>query len=290
MLNPVSYTSQSFFWSFDLFSFQSYFFVLVHPLHCQGQSLRYSPGWGNPGCCVVVLYVGVGSERKQCCLLSSGQAFSHILHYPQANWALLVLIPSRWVCVRSRTLWAHPTNSPVMLGVSPTAATPTDFYSHRFWGFLFPCWNPGLRSLSHSPVVPPNLSARKCATATHHLSWLVLQPLPCHASSLSHCPYPPLLLVWMYVSSLTPWLLDFHAVQFSGSSAFKFAVVLLLVVQGGKVYLPMRPSWPVMQLKKKLNISIYFYKNRTMHNSRFQGSSIAYVNNWHHIRCLNLDI
>ena len=52
----------------------------------------------------------------------------------------------------------------------------------------------------------------------------------------------------MNVSSLTPWLLDFHTVQFSGSSGylffvFRFVVVLLLVVQGGKVYPPTPPSW-----------------------------------------------
>ena len=44
-----------------------------------------------------------------------------------------------WVCVHSRTLWGSPTNSPVRLGVSPTAAsTPTGFFSQRFWGFIFP--------------------------------------------------------------------------------------------------------------------------------------------------------
>ena len=32
------------------------------------------------------------------------------------------------------------------------------------------------------------------------------------------CPFPPLLLVWMNVSSLSPWLWDFHTVQFSVSS------------------------------------------------------------------------
>ena len=33
---------------------------------------------------------------------------------------------------------------------------------------------------------------------------------------------PPLLPVWMNVTSLTPWLLDFHAVWFSGSFRFLF--------------------------------------------------------------------
>ena len=50
---------------------------------------------------------------------------------------------------------------------------------------------------------------------------LVLQPLPCHESSL---PLPP---VGMNVSSLTPWLSDFHTVQFSVSSGcFLFLNVL----------------------------------------------------------------
>ena len=37
-----------------------------------------------------------GSEREQCGLLPSLPDFSHSLCYPQANWALLVLIPG-WV-------------------------------------------------------------------------------------------------------------------------------------------------------------------------------------------------
>ena len=46
----------------------------------------------------------------------------------------------------------------------------------------------------------------------------VRQLLPCCKSSPPGCPFLPLLLVWMSVSSLSPWLLDFHTVQFSGSS------------------------------------------------------------------------
>ena len=37
-------------------------------------------------------------------------------------------------------------------------------------------------------------------------------------SLLCGCLSQPLLLVWMNISSLTPWSLDFHTVQFSGSS------------------------------------------------------------------------
>ena len=46
----------------------------------------------------------------------------------------------------------------------------------------------------------------------------VRQPLPCSESSLPCCLSPPLLPVWVSVSSLSPWWLDFHAVLFSGSS------------------------------------------------------------------------
>ena len=38
------------------------------------------------------VYEGGVREREECCLLSSWLAFSHFPHYPQANWALLVLI------------------------------------------------------------------------------------------------------------------------------------------------------------------------------------------------------
>ena len=78
------------------------------------------------------LVVGEGSEREQCRFLSLQPVFSHSLHYPQSKWALLVLIPG-WVgCVCSRPLWVSPTNSPVRLEVSPTAATHTGFTARDF--------------------------------------------------------------------------------------------------------------------------------------------------------------
>ena len=56
----------------------------------------------------------------------------------------------------------------------------------------------------------------------------VHQPPPCHESSLPGCPSPSLLQVWMNISSLTPWLLDFHTIQFSVSSGCFFVFKLLL--------------------------------------------------------------
>ena len=61
-------------------------------------SLRYSPGCGNAHLCFVALCVGDGSKREQSHLLGPWSAFNHLPHYPQANWALLVLIPG-WVCL-----------------------------------------------------------------------------------------------------------------------------------------------------------------------------------------------
>ena len=56
---------------------------------------------------------------------------------------------------------------------------------------------------------------------------LVCKLLPCCESSLPSCPSLPLLLVWMNVSSLTPWLSDFHTVRFSASSCFLLLNLLL---------------------------------------------------------------
>ena len=125
--------------------------------------------------------------------------------------------------------------------VSPAAATPTGFYSQRFWGFISPRWNPGLCSLSCFAVVPPGLSACSCGTAWSGSCCLACPSLPapasptwsssrCLAACPLHpgCPSPPLLLVWMNVSSLTLWLSGFHTVQFSGSSgSFLFLNLLL---------------------------------------------------------------
>ena len=122
------------------------------------------------------------------------------------------------VCVHSRTLWVSPMNSPVRLGVSLATSSPTDFFSQMFWSFLSPLWNPGLLSLSHSPillriyqlenVVQPALSAATLLSPPAILPSLVCQPPPCLEYSPPGCRFLPLLLVWMNVSSLTPWLLD----------------------------------------------------------------------------------
>ena len=131
--------------------------------------------------------------------------------------AFLVLIPRWWVGLCSRTLWVSPTNSPVRLGVSPIAVTPTDFYSQRIWGFLFPCWDPWLRGLS-------------CYTSS-----LLSLPISTPPASLNECFFFNSLSVTLHCSSIFWQLWLFFVFEF---------VVVLLVVQGGKVYLPTPPSWP----------------------------------------------
>ena len=160
--------------------------------------------------------------------------------------------PGGWVCVHSRTLWVSPTNSPMRLGVSHATSTPTGFFSQRFWGFISPHWNPGLCGLSHSPVVPPGLSAHKCGTtcpashcltwsASHHLAASPLCPAACLCPSygLDECFFFNSLVIRLPYSSIF--------CQFWLFFVLKFVVVLLLVVRGGTVYLPMPPSWPEVQ-------------------------------------------
>ena len=113
--------------------------------------------------------------------------------------------PGGCVCVRSRTLWVSPTNSPVRLGVSPAgASTTTGVFNQRFCGFISPL-GPWVVGLSRSPVVPPSLSACECGPACSASRHLVESPL-CPAAVSALIP------VWVSVSSLTPWLSDFHTV------------------------------------------------------------------------------
>ena len=164
----------------------------------KGQSLRCSPGRGDPHHCAVTLCVGEGSERQQWHLLPSLPVFSHFLLYPQANWAPLVLTPGGWACAHSRPLWVSPTTSPVRLGVSPAAAPPpTGVFSQRFEVLFLHtgalgcvvCLVPQLflPVYLHVNVGPPALPAAALPTP-------VLQPPPHQESS------PPLLPVWMNVS------------------------------------------------------------------------------------------
>ena len=133
-------------------------------------------------------------------MLHSLRDCSHSLHYPQANWALLVLIPGWVVCVHSRTLWVSPTTSLVSLGVSPSAAsTPTGVFSQ--WSeALFPrngdlgcmvCFAPPPFLLVYlcMNVGPWGLLAVALPALFHNLPLLcVSQPPPCCKSSPPQLP------------------------------------------------------------------------------------------------------
>ena len=106
------------------------------------------------------------------------------------------------------------------LGVCLTAtSTPTGVFNQWFETFF-----PGTGTLGCAVCdlvyqLLPRRAAAALPTLLHNLppGW-VRHLLPCRESSRPSCPSPPLLPVWMNVSSLSPWLLDFHTVRFSVSS------------------------------------------------------------------------
>ena len=178
------------------------------------------------------MYVGEGSKREQSCLLSSWLAFSHFLCYPQSNWALLVLI-LRWVGL---CMFWDPVGLSSELsceaGSFSCCLNPHKFLSVRGFEALFPCDGTlgcvvclapqlFLPVYSHANVGPPGPPAATLFTLS---SSCRLATSPLHPG----CPSLPLLPVWMNVSSLTPWLSDFHTVQFSGSSGYFLFLNLLL--------------------------------------------------------------
>ena len=131
-----------------------------------------------------------------------------------------------------------------MLGVCPAAASTPKGFSIRGLRLYFPvlepwgcavCFAPPLSLLVRlhgnvGPLGPPattlrDLPAAPCQPAAglhapvRNLPprWVSQSP-SCRESSLASCASLPLLPIWLNVSSLTPWLSDFHAVRFSVSS------------------------------------------------------------------------
>ena len=226
-----------------------FFFVSAHLLRSKGRSLRFSPGQGNPHSCLVMLYVGEGSQWEQHHLLYSLLAFSHFPGFPEANQPLLVLIPG-WVGLCT---FQDPVGLSNELSCEAGSFCCCHLNPHRYFQ---------LEALRlYFPMLEPwvvwSVSLPRCSSqfirmwiaqlARSCLSHPVLQTPPCHKSSLPSYTALPLLLVWMNVSSLTPWLLDCHRLifcQFWLVFVFKFVVVLLLVVRGGTACLPTPPPWP----------------------------------------------
>ena len=169
-------------------------------------------------------------------------------------------------------MWVSPTTSPVRLGVSPAvASTHRGVFNQRFEA-LFPVLEPWV---ARSVLLPCRSSRFICVRMWGRRVCQMSHCLPC--STICHfagssrnvrplcpgCPSLPLLPVWMNVSSLSPWLSEFHAVGFSVSSGcflFLNCCCPSLVVRGGTMCLPMPPSWLEAKsldiLKKDF---IYFY-------------------------------
>ena len=113
--------------------------------------------------------------------------------------------------------------SPVRLGVSPAdASTPTGVLSQRFEA-LFP--RAGALGCAVCFVPPPFLPVYLCVNVGPWGLLAFALPAPFVPQSASLWVRPccrqsslPLLPVWMNVSSLSPWLSDFHTVRFSVSS------------------------------------------------------------------------
>ena len=169
-----------------------------------------------------MLYVGEGSDGAHCygacstlCWFSVTPSTTHKQIGP--FWCCFL---SGWVCVGSRTLWVSPMNSLVRQGVSPAAAsTPTGIFNQWFEALFPHTGTLGCMVCHLVHQLLPHRPAAALPALLHNMPLLwVHQPPPCLESSLPSCPSLPLLPVWMNVSSLSPWLSDFHTVQFSVSS------------------------------------------------------------------------
>ena len=125
-------------------------------------------------------------------------------------------------CARPKPLWVSPVTFPVRLGVSSAAVpTPTGVFNQRFEALFSRAGALGCAVCHLVHQLLPRRPAAALPTPLHNPPphW-VLQLPPCRKSSLPGCLSLPLLLVWMNVSSLSPWLSDCHTVQFSVSSCW----------------------------------------------------------------------
>ena len=105
-------------------------------------------------------------------------------------------------------MWGH--------GVLPTALPAPFSYTLSPALSVYPreCGATGFASAWTACTVCPTL-----LQSWSPVSVPLVPPRQCE-SSLPRLLSPPLLPVWMNVSSLSPWMLDFHTVQFSGSSGW----------------------------------------------------------------------
>ena len=207
-----------------------------------------------------MLYVGEGlrGSNGACsalCLFSVTPSATHNQIGP-----LWCCFPSGWVCARSRPLWVSPWTLLWGWKFLPLPLQPPRVFSIRGLRLYFLELEPWLWGLLRSPAVPPSLSAGECGTTPSTIRCLAGSASPCllHILSaplpLSAPPTSP-----VNVSSLSPWLLDFHTIQFSVSSGcFLFLNLLLsffwLCEEAQCVYLCLHLG----QKSEKYNFNIIF--------------------------------
>ena len=106
-----------------------------------GRALGIHPGGATLSAALWRCLWGRGQRgNNDTCWLCSSPTFRHFPHFPHVDCGLSHMLIHTWgVCVRSRTLRASPTDSPVILRASLTATTPADLYIQGFWVFSFPC-------------------------------------------------------------------------------------------------------------------------------------------------------
>ena len=187
-------------------------------LCCKGQSLGYSLWQGNPLCCVwrCLWWRGQRGNNATCFAHTPFSITSPTFHMQIAPlWVLpWYWFSVVWACVCPTTPWVPPMDSPVRLAIYSAATTSTGFCSQRFWCFML---------LALELWVVWSVSLPGCY---YWLIWMWMQGLLVHqqplcwVSSQSQVTVSAPLPVWMNVSSLTPWLSDFHTVWFSGSSSY----------------------------------------------------------------------
>ena len=122
------------FWSVQ--SFGPFFCLFVclswRVCHIKGRSFRCLPGLGNPH----MWGRGLRRNNATCSTLCQFSVTSPTTHNQIGLFWCLFL--GGWVCVLSRTPWVCPMNSPVRLGVSPTATSTTTGVLSQRLGTLFP--------------------------------------------------------------------------------------------------------------------------------------------------------
>ena len=112
----------------------------------------------------------------------------------------------------------------------PLPPQPPQVFSVRGLRLYFPVLEPSVEWSTSIPRLSCGLSMCECGAAGSASSPTAcpVHSTICHLSGSTSrmavspprlgCPSPPLLRVWMNVSSLSPWLLDFRVVWFSVSS------------------------------------------------------------------------